>query len=62
MAKAIHPLETAFTKFDDTASRFFKRIEGSFKDLTEIPEVKQPVKRTKKTIYGQQPQTPFGGI
>ena len=62
MAKAMHPLELAFTKFDDTATRMFKRIEGSFKDLTEIPEVKQPKKQTKKTIYGQAPQTPFGGI
>ena len=62
MAKATHPLELAFTKFDDTAARLFKRIEANFKDFTEIPQVKQPKKRTKKTIYGQQPQTPFGGI
>ncbi len=62
MAKATHPLELAFMRFDDTATRMFKRIEGSFKDLTEIPEVKQPKKQTKKTIYGQAPQTPFGGI
>jgi len=62
MAKPTHPLELAFTGFDDTALRMLKRIESSFKDLTEIPQVKQPVKRTKKTIYGQAPQTPFGGI
>ena len=62
MAKPTHPLELAFTKFDDTAGRMLKRIESSFKDLTEIPQVNQPKKRTKKTIYGQAPQTPFGGI
>jgi|TARA_R100001530_G_scaffold133693_1_gene107478 hypothetical protein len=62
MAKATHPLELAFMRFDDTAERMFKRIEGSFRDLSGIPEVKQPKKRTKKTIYGQNPQTPFGGI
>jgi hypothetical protein len=62
MAKPTHPLELAFTKFDDTASRMLKRIDSSFKDLSEIPQVKQPKKQTKKTIYGQTPQTPFGGI
>lgn len=62
MAKATHPVELAFIRFDDTASRFLKRIEANFKDFTEIPQVKQPTKRTKKTIYGQAPQTPFGGI
>ena len=62
MAKPTHPLELAFTKFDDTATRMLKRIDSSFKDLTEIPQVKQPKKQTKKTIYGQTPQTPFGGI
>jgi hypothetical protein len=62
MANATHPLEIAFTKFDDTALRMLKKIEASFKDFTDIPQVKQPTKRTKKTIYGQAPQTPFGGI
>ena len=62
MAKATHPLELAFIRFDDTASRFLKRVVGSFEDFTDIPQVKQPTKRTKKTIYGQAPQTPFGGI
>lgn len=62
MAKPTHPLELAFTKFDDTASRMLKRIESSFKDLSDIPQVKQTKKQTKKTIYGQNPQNPFGGI
>ncbi len=62
MSKRSHPLEMAFLGFDDLTKRYLKQVENSFKGMEAIPEVKQPKKRTKKTIYGYTPQTPFGGI
>jgi len=48
----------AFGMFDETAKRFLKQVENTFKD-TRVPEVEQPRKRQpKKTIYSL---TPFEG-
>tara|TARA_Y100000592_G_scaffold83689_1_gene133746 strand:- start:323 stop:502 length:180 start_codon:yes stop_codon:yes gene_type:complete len=55
MAKSTHPLEMAFSKFDDTAERYLRQVEGSFKGLNQIPEVKQPKKRVRKNIYALTP-------
>ena len=55
MAKATHPLELAFTKFDDTTKLFLQQVENSFKGVDKIPEVKQPKKQNRKTIYGESP-------
>lgn len=57
-SKASQPLEMAFGMFDETAKRFLKQVENTFKD-TMVPEVEQPRKRQpKKTIYSL---TPFEG-
>tara|TARA_X000001382_G_C3058356_1_gene143471 strand:+ start:409 stop:588 length:180 start_codon:yes stop_codon:yes gene_type:complete len=59
MAKRSHPLEMAFLSFDDSAKRYLKQVENSFKGMEEIPQVKQPKKRTKKNVYAL---TPFGKV
>tara|TARA_Y100001951_G_C11232945_1_gene235728 strand:- start:39 stop:218 length:180 start_codon:yes stop_codon:yes gene_type:complete len=55
MANQTHPLELAFTKLDDTAKRYLRQVEGSFKGLNQIPEVKQPKKRVRKNVYALTP-------
>ena len=55
MAKATHPLELAFTKFDDTTKLFLQQVQSSFKGVEKIPEVRQPKKQNRKTIYGTTP-------
>jgi len=59
MAKRSHPLEMAFLGFDDSTKRYLKQVENSFKGMEEIPQVKQPKKRTKRNVYAL---TPFGKI
>ena len=60
MAKTHHPLEMAFLKFDEDTKMYFTKIENSFKNISKIPDVRQPVKRTsKKNIYTDF-VTPFG--
>ena len=60
MAKTTHPLELAFTRFDDTTKRYFKQVQNSFGSIESIPDVQQPKKRTKNSIYTSRIETPFG--
>lgn len=60
MARTSHPLEMAFLRFDEATKMYFTKIENSFKNVSKIPDVRQPAKRTpKKNIYTDQ-MTPFG--
>ena len=60
MAKNTHPLELAFMKFDDTTKRYLKQVSSRFQNIDGIPEVQQPKKRSKKSIYNYGLNTPFG--
>ena len=60
MAKSTHPLELAFMKFDDTTKRYLKQVSNSFQNIDSIPDVQQPKKRTKNSIYTSRIETPFG--
>jgi hypothetical protein len=62
MAKSTHPLEMAFSKFDDTAERHLRQVENSFKSIDKIPDVKQPKKRKPKPNIYTQMQTPFRSL
>jgi len=64
MAKSTHPLEMAFSKFDDTAERYLRQVENSFKSIDKIPDVKEPKKKKRKpkpNIYAQM-QSPFRSL
>tara|TARA_R100000315_G_C5206472_1_gene122079 strand:- start:171 stop:344 length:174 start_codon:yes stop_codon:yes gene_type:complete len=49
MAKQKHPLEMAYTNFDETVKRHLSQVEKNFKNVKNIPEVKTPTK--KQSIF-----------
>tara|TARA_Y100001938_G_C8039606_1_gene405396 strand:- start:713 stop:886 length:174 start_codon:yes stop_codon:yes gene_type:complete len=55
MAKPKHPLEIAYSNFDETVKRHLSQVEKNFKNVKNIPEVKTP--RKKRGVF----ETPFGG-
>jgi|TARA_R110002020_G_scaffold169615_1_gene358815 hypothetical protein len=55
MAKPQHPLEIAYSNFDETVKRHLSQVEKNFRNVKNIPEVKTP--RKKRGVF----ETPFGG-
>ena len=57
MAKSNHPIEMAFTSFDETVKRHFTQVENSFKNIKKIPDVKTG-RAKRRSIF----KTPFERI